>query len=94
MPKGKGMLKEGNKIGEALRADLDSLNNVGVPEVKVTVREEVEERPQLEIQRINITIDASLLKLVDKHVFELKQQGKKSSRSQMISEGLRNLLDV
>lgn len=88
MPKGKGMLKDGGKIGEALKADLESLNGANVSDAFI------EGNTSPKIQRINITIDDALLKLTDRRVFELKQQGEKSSRSQLISEGLKKLLGV
>ena len=86
MPKGSGMLKEGSRIEEAFKADVESLGSSSVNEApKVNGSE---------IQRINITIEDALLKVVDRRVFELKQQGVKTSRSQLISEGLRKILST
>lgn len=41
------------------------------------------------IKRINITLPEELLRLADREVFERKQAGKSTSRSQLIAEALR-----
>lgn len=90
-------------ISQALQADIEStevVNPIVKPASKKPAKmqsKDVSKKPAKakkpvepvgEIERISITIDKAMLRKIDAHVFNQKQNGKSANRSRFINEAI------